>query len=195
MMRKILVLVILFALTTTTTTFAQFELGVRGGFNFATFSALPNGVDNDGARIGIHLGAYSRFQLPQGIYLQPELLISQKGGKLAIPAINRSFTTKITTIDLPIIVGYNLKPVRLGLGPVIGFVISARSESGGRTDDVLDDTNKTLMGLQIGVGFDPIEKLGVDLRYEVGLTKLSNRIADDNTKTNVIQLTVSYRLK
>lgn len=193
-MKKLYILV-LFAFLSTGIAQAQVGFGLKAGLNLATFSALPDGIDNDGARIGLHLGAMLQFKLSESIFFQPELMISQKGGKGAINSINRAYTTKITTLDIPLLFGTKLDPVRLYLGPSFGFVVSARSESGGNTNDVMDSVNDILASLQLGVGFDPTEQIGIDLRYEAGLTKLSSRVADDKTKTNVIQLTVSYRLK
>lgn len=193
-MKKLYIL-ILFVLAVAGTANAQVGIGLKGGFNFATFGGLPDGYNNDGARIGIVLGAYARLGLSESVFLQPELVIAQKGGKGAIPSSNAAYTYKITTLDIPVIFGFNLKPIRLGIGPVLGFVLGSNYEWRGNSSNSINSTNDILGALQLGIGFDATEKLGFDLRYEAGLTKLSSISANSKTKTNVIQFTVSYKLK
>lgn len=191
-MKKLLVLVMLAFLGLGTAN-AQFTLGLKGGLNFATLSSLPNGSSNDGSRIGLVFGAYSRVKVPViGIFVQPELVFAQKGGKLA-----GGTTVIINNLDIPIIVGKTFGPVRIGLGPVFGFPMTSKIESSGVSLDVADNTSSPLAGLQLALGLNLPAGLGLDLRYELGLTKIydnTGAFANNDTKTNAIQFTVSYKL-
>ncbi len=190
-MKKIYIVLLLLVLGAGTAN-AQLSFGVKGGLNFGTFSSLPDGVDNDGSRIGIVLGAYTRFKIPVvGLFVQPELIFSQKGGKQTAGGITA--TTSVNNIDIPILVGGSLGPVRLAIGPVFGFPIGAKSEVAGISVDILENVNSPLAGLQIGAGISiPGTKLGFDLRYELGLTKIVDNAVNNDTKLNLIQFTVSY---
>ena len=190
-MKKVYTLLLLVLLGAGTAN-AQLTLGLKGGLNFATLSSLPTGTDGDGSRIGLVFGAYTRIKVPViGIFIQPELVIAQKGGKQTSGGI--SATTKITTLDIPIIIGKSFGPVRIGLGPVFGFPLSAKTDVAGVETDFKNITSSPLAGLQIGLGVSLPAGLGLDLRYELGLTKIVT-VANSDTKTNAIQFTVSYKL-
>lgn len=194
-MKKLYVLVA-FVLLGIGTAQAQLGIGIKGGLNFATLSSLPDNVDNDGSRIGLVLGGYVRIKVPgAGIFVQPELVFAQKGGKSK--AGGSSATIKINTLDIPIILGKSFGPIRVGLGPVFGFPLTSQVESGSVTVDAGSNTNSPLAALQIGLGLDLPSKLGLDLRYELGLTKMydgNGAFANNDTKTNAIQLTISYKI-
>ncbi|OJJ14575.1 hypothetical protein BKI52_41815 [marine bacterium AO1-C] len=191
-MKKLLVLAMVAVLGVSSAN-AQLTLGLKGGLNFATLSSLPSGSSNDGSRIGLVFGAYSRIKVPViGIFVQPELVFAQKGGKLS-----GGTTVIVNTLDIPILVGKTFGPVRIGLGPVFGFPVTSEIENSGVTVDASDNTSSPLAGLQLGLGLNLPAGLGLDLRYEIGLTKIYDNtgvFANNDTKTNAIQFTVSYKL-
>ncbi len=168
------------------------DVGIRGGVNMGSFRSLPDGESNDGMRTGFTAGAFARIKVPLvGLFVQPEIMYTQGGGKTNVGEL------KVASIDIPVLIGYNLSlgPIggRLGLGPVFSNVLSSEFKVAGTDnfEDVKDLTNTSLWSAQFGVGVD-ISKLAIDLRYQLGLT----RIGKDDSESpylNSIQLTVGYK--
>lgn len=195
-----------------------FDLGLKAGLNASSISDLD---DKDGQKIGLVAGAWARVKLPLiGLYVQPEMVISQTGGKTKFEETTSFFgietTTEVTSkitltnLDIPILLGqrFGVGPlgIRVNLGPNFSTVLSAKSKGeakitvGGVTnstedeEDIKDNINTFQVGLQAGVGVD-ISKLSVDLRYQHNFTKLVEDAADDDkSRINAIQLTVGFKL-
>ena len=168
------------------------DVGIRGGVNLGSFRDLPDGESNDGMRTGFTAGAFARVKIPLvGLFVQPEIMYTQGGGK------SDSVERKVTSIDIPVLIGYNLSlgPIggRLGLGPVFSNVLSSEKKEVGTNDfvDVKELTNTSLWSAQFGVGVD-ISKLAIDLRYQLGLTRVFKDFSD-SPYLNSIQLTVGYK--
>lgn len=156
----------------------KFEIGLKAGVNLSHIRGEGGGSfqsfweDEATRTTGFTGGVYAR--IGDGFFIQPELLISQKGGNFVdIVGIERSF--KQTYLDVPILVGARvLNTVRVNAGPVATFLIN-------RDDSFLqqigisqeDGFRKALLGYQAGVGFD-IKKIRVDLRYEGNINDVFN---------------------
>lgn len=133
----------------------------------------------EGATFGVHFGLMSRINIPLlPIHIQPELLFTSAGGKYTVENVTQSLKEEdvkqtFNRVDIPIIVGYKLGPVRLLGGPVASFVLSEgfSTESIGNVES---DFNSATWGIQAGLGVDILNKVTVDLRYEGSLSKLGD---------------------
>src|SRR5215217_8937297 len=81
---------------------AQFSLGVKGGVNF---SKITTDNLNESTVAGYQVGAFGR--VGTGVYVQPELYLSSKGGKFKSTnnGTNYSGDVKFTTINVPLLLG------------------------------------------------------------------------------------------
>ncbi|MFC5409032.1 porin family protein [Larkinella bovis] len=160
--------------------------------------------NNDDRTTGIVGGAFFRFG--RKLFLQPELLVSSKGGKfdlvqtgLATQTVNVTFTT----FDVPVLVGFKLGPLRLNAGPILSLTISEdknlKESFRQYTTQSLDETfKKAVFGYQAGAGLT-VGGFDLDVRYEGNLSDLS-RIGiktpsnDDRftTKAALWQLTAGF---
>ena len=110
------------------------------------------------------------------IYIQPELYWNASGGTVqqvadADNSLMEAYNVKFNSIDIPVLVGVKLGPVRINAGPVGSIKVS--EDNGGL--DMISEDFKTLagtmgFGFQAGIGID-ISKLSLDARYEGSLTK------------------------
>lgn len=201
-MKKLLLLGLVLCLPALT--FAQFSIGVKGGVNLSQFTMgdfvktrlNANGTpqvsvsgrtirdnlkESFDSRTGWAYGIYTRFG--KNIYLQPELLVSSKGGSFEIvrdiDGQPTSETVKINTtnFDVPILLGLKGGPIRVLAGPIVSFRIS---DDQSLRDALQDYTSGSLnnalaratYGYQLGVGLD-LGRLGIDVRREGSLSNVS----------------------
>ena len=194
-------------------TFGQIDFGLKAGINTGWIRMDDIVVIEDGVEeyslegvsnlsVGFHGGMMLRISLFKA-YLQPEIYFSSTGGDVIIKDIyetnpDRTKWTerlKFGRIDIPVMIGYKAGPVRLQLGPVASILISEKA-------DLLDfgefkEHYKTAtFGYQAGIGFDIINKITFDLRYEGNLSKLGDSIDigggnSINLDTRVSQLVLS----
>ncbi|GAB3893177.1 hypothetical protein GCM10028803_07030 [Larkinella knui] len=201
-MKKILFLGLVMILPTLT--FAQFSFGIKGGVNLSQFTTgdfvttrlNANGTpqvnvsgqtirdnlkESFNSKTGWAYGIYTRFG--KNIYLQPELLVSSKGGSFDIVRdidgrpTTETVSIKTTNFDVPILLGLKGGPLRVVAGPIVSFRISddqklrdaLRDYTSGSLNNALA---KATYGYQVGVGLD-LGRLGIDVRREGGLSDVA----------------------
>jgi hypothetical protein len=168
---------------------AQIKFGVRGAVTSSTIEAdkvSANGytiesVNN--AKIGFQVGLVSQIQI-QNFFIQPELLLSTSGGVIKVTDVNgqRLRDQKFTKVDIPVLVGGKLGPLRLGVGPIATMVIKSKSELNDE-DQFSDKFKKATFGYQVGVGLD-VWKLAFDVKYEGNLSRMGDGVTIAGQKQN-----------
>lgn len=138
-------------------------------------------------KVGFIAGFQSRFSFSKFL-LMPELYFSSSTNTLELNTLNlstiQSTDQTLSKLDIPVLAGYKLGPVRINAGPVASLILSEKNGLAnlllpGATEDVTEDTNNFTFGFQAGVGID-ISKLAIDLRYEGNLSKLSDGLTVNN---------------
>lgn len=173
---------ILFLLTTTSV-FAQSSFGVKGGLNYADngkmeFNDLTGtGEDilqkNGESKTGYHLGVFYRASLG-GFYLKPELLYTRT--KSSYEYNSETAEYNISKLDLPVLIGIQiLGPVHIFAGPSFQYLLK-NDLQGVSLQEVEKDFT---IGAQLGLGVQ-LGGLGVDVRYERGLTENQAEVLDLN---------------
>ena len=179
--------------------FSQIKFGLKGGvsttsLSMPTVKSVTSGSSTynvnaiTDAKYGFHGGAFLRLTL-LGIYLQPELLFSTRTNEYTITNVQSTaqYISKQTfnKIDIPVLLGFKLGPVRLNAGPAASFLINSPK-------DLIDSPdfkslyNSMTIGYQAGIGIDILKKLTFDLRYEGSLKKYQNQIENlTGTKVNL----------
>jgi opacity protein-like surface antigen len=158
-------------LTITVPTFAQGiqAKGVKIGVNLAQAvvdSDVEETLDN---KTGVVAGGFVRFGM-SGIAIQPEVLVSMKGGQQ--PAGSDEFALKLNYLEIPVL-------LRLGLpggfspfivaGPAIGLRLSAKADPG--NEDVKDDFKSTDVGIAVGGGIE-VSSLSLEARFTQSLSDI-----------------------
>ena len=168
--------------------FAQsFEIGLKGGINQSQIRGEGKGSDKsfwdaDASRVtGFTGGIYTRFG--NKIYLQPELMVSTKGGKTK-DALGIQHDFKQTYFDVPVLVGVKIgNTLRINGGPMATFLINKDKSFFQNIGLSKDESTwrKAFLGYQLGVGVD-ISRLRIDLKYEGNANDVFN-IDYDNKQT------------
>lgn len=175
--------------------FAQSGLGVKVGVNtnniYTDAGSLKNNIDQSLAtKTGFVFGVFGR--LGDNFYLQPELVVATRGGKVEITPAGggapQLVDVKYTNLDIPVLIGFKpVKFLRINGGPVASLKLSedkklkdALSEYTSNSSDAF--ANST-WGYQFGVG---VNLLGfeLDLRKEGSLTDISVLKFQNESKFN-----------
>ncbi len=166
-------------------------LGVTGGLNISNF----NGIKGASAKNGLIIGGFMRYNLIQGLAIQPELLFSMKGASVnfaatppaAIGTTPSRIDWTLNYVEVPILVRLDvfsvpIVPVAIDLyaGPDIAFNVSSNNKTEidissaiTETSTVDESKNTQPVNFNIAVGGGPHIDLGpmtvgVDVRYTFG---------------------------
>lgn len=177
-----------------------FDLGIKAGVNLSKLNADFASEEN---RLGYQVGAWARLG-GGGVFLQPELYFGSKGTKFVRVVQNNGTevstegSVRFTTMDIPVLLGTRIGGQSLGLrlmaGPVISFNLDEKSSFGAAFNQATDfqSYKDQSFAAQFGAGLD-VGNLSVDLRYESGLTNLSNSDRYKQ-KANLFQLSLGLKI-
>lgn len=172
----------------------SFQMGLKGGLNLSKFNTT-NKFSSDN-RAGYYGGIWTRIGAA-GIHLQPELYLSSKNTTLVDPATGAENKVNFTSLDLPVLVGTKIGAAGVGLrlntGPLISFKLDDDQRFSQAASNIFNGNFKDQnFAWQFGAGLD-VGKLGIDLRYELGLSKI-NSSSYSSTKLNLYTIGLAYKL-
>jgi hypothetical protein len=189
-MRKFLALV--FVVIISLPAFSQIKFGLKAGvsttsLDMPTIKTISSGTTSftvnglTSAKYGFHGGAFVRLTL-FGVYLQPELLFSTRTNEYTVQDVTTGSTTAATIVkqnfnklDIPVMLGFKLGPLRINAGPSGSILINSPKDLIVNPDYKARYSTMTF-GYQAGLGFDLLNILTFDLRYEGSLKKYQNQI-------------------
>lgn len=176
-MRKLFA-ILLFALMAVPA-FSQLKFGIKAG---ASTTTVPEYNSTTGttsiqslkdAAWGFHAGVFLRAGLGP-VYLQPEVVFASNTYEYNVTQVAGSpavvLDQKFNRLEIPVLVGLKLGPLRLNAGP------SARVPIGS-PKNLIQDPNfdrlyrGTTFGYQAGIGVDILNTLTLDARYGGSLAK------------------------
>jgi hypothetical protein len=170
MMKKLIV--IIFVVLISMPAFSQIKFGLKAGVTSSTVPTydLSSGANNiealKDASFGFHAGAFVRITL-LAVYIMPEVVFSSTTYDYDVTVGSNpteALSQKFNKLDIPVLVGFKLGPIRINAGPAAQVMI-------GSPEALVDDPsfedlyNKTTFGYQAGVGFDLFKRLTFDARY------------------------------
>jgi len=166
---------------------AQINFGIKGGVNYnnngdATFSTAGNDlVIGAKSKSGYHAGVWFRGKIPViGLYLRPEIVYTQVKSEYVYNNVSTAYDFK--KIDVPILLGKKLFGVgNVFIGPSFQYILDDNFSFSGLTADEFD---KFSVGVQMGVGIE-LGKIGLDVRWERGLSSTEANFVDNNTNINI----------
>lgn len=163
------------------------EFGLKGGINFAMLNG--DGAGENDTRTAIHLGALAHIHLSDKFALQPELLYSGQGAKYGANQTNR-----YNYLNLPVNLQYMFdNGFRIQTGPQVGFLLAAENEIGDVETDIKDQLKSIDFSWTAGVGFLFPNGFGLDVRYNFGISDISE--ANGTVRNNVLQTGVFYQFR
>ena len=167
----------------TGTAFAQNGFGVKGGLNYGDngeieFADAMNAVENTESKIGYHLGIFYRVGVA-GFFIKPELLYTRTESTYKMN--NRNADYNISKIDLPLLVGTRFfGPVIVFAGPSLQYILDNELQG----VNLRDMEEEFTVGAHLGAGLQ-LGNVGVDVRYERGLTKNQAEVLNLNNPEGI----------
>lgn len=186
----------------------QMVINAQAGATWSNYAFDDNiDVNEESGRIGYALGGTLRFG--GRLYFSPGLFYQSTGFEatgtdtISFDTINE--TVGVSSVQLPIYIGYNLTGaadagststlgVRVYAGPSISWVTSVADNDFGLTKD---DYASTIVGGVLGAGVD-LSTITFDLNYEIGLTEVFSdaytaAVGGDVAKQNVLRGLIGIR--
>jgi hypothetical protein len=175
------------------TLFAQnANIGLKGGLNVANIKV--NGSNEWGSKLGFNGGLLAHVHLTPQLALQPEVVYSSQGAKYTVS--DGEHTLSLNYINIPVQLQYMFSNgFRLQTGPQVGFLTGVKdkirqNETGYFTTQ---DFKSVDFSWSAGLGYLTYSGLGVDARYNFGLSNANNGGAN-TLRNNVFQLGLFYML-
>ncbi|MCA6078854.1 porin family protein [Fulvivirga sedimenti] len=163
------------------TSFGQAGFGVKGGVNFANIN-----IDEASSRTGYHFGVFGDIPLGDHFAIQPEVLFSTQGAKIADTEVDFGY------VNIPILLRLKLvKILNIHVGPQVGFVTKA--ESGG--EDIKENVKNADFSIAAGAGISLPLGLEAGARYNIGVSDINNSgIEFADSQHRVFQIYVGWRI-
>lgn len=173
---KNLFLILVIAIIIPTTTNAQSEngFGVKAGLNYNAngdyFESVNTNAENPDRNIGYHIGVFGKFG--DQVYLRPEVVYTSTKSDYT----DDSF--KMQKLDVPVLVGFKvLGPISVFGGPSFQYILDSEFKASNLSINKIE--NDFSVGMNFGIGLN-FKKVGIDLRYERGLSKNEASFLDNN---------------
>ena len=182
---------------------AQFSFGVKGGLNLNKIHTDAGNLSNNykeslDSKTGFSAGIFTR--LGNSIYLQPELLYTERNGSIIESGTNNVFEIKTKNIDVPVLVGFKLLNVlRINGGPVATLKLKEETKflnSVSNTITEKDAFKNANFGYQLGAGLS-LGALEIDIRKEGSLGTISEKHFQDkkfNQTMDGWQVTIGFKI-
>lgn len=228
-MKKILIT--LMALVVATGAFAQLNFGVKVGGNLATISGMSseeNGLDwgdlakvtpSQSMKLGFNVGAWAEYMVMPMLGVQVELNYSMQGVNTKIETSSELLGNVATSttdtkwsagyVNIPILAKAHFANIAAFVGPQLGFATGFNSTSTVKTDDKttindpedVEDYSGFDFSLVVGAQYKLTANIGVDARYNIGLTNVFPTLKNDEGevtregfgKQGVLQIGVFYQ--
>jgi hypothetical protein len=175
---------------------AQVQFGVKGGVNLANVTVSSDlssgGTASPSSLTSFNAGILASIPLFNSFTLQPEAVYSGQGAKETESGV--SGTINYDYINVPVLFKYNHSSGLFAeTGPQVGFLTAAKVSAQGASQDIKNETQSVDFSWAFGLGYKiPDINLGIDLRYNLGLTNVEKGTATGTAKNSVFQFGLFY---
>lgn len=186
------VCIIIFATVSTMIASAQVQFGVKAGLNLSTLNYSGPYSGSPAYKTSFNAGAFASIPIFTSFYLQPEITYSGEGFEETILGQATQFETGY--LNVPVLFKYQHKTGLFAeTGPQVGFLLSANNEVAGIREDVKSSYETTDFSWAFGLGYKFTGiGLGIDARYNLGLTNIAKESQNGTFKNSVFQLGLFY---
>jgi len=175
----------------------EFKFGLRAGLSTTEINADEITISQQGAQdlglaiqdanYGIHAGLFAKIPLGM-FFLQPEVLFNSNSVDFRVDEVNANdvqqvFEEKYQNLDIPVIFGVKLGPLRPQIG-LVGHVFLNSSEGLKEAFTTYrPEFDDFTFGWQGGLGLE-LGRVLIDLKYEGNFNDFGNHIIIGDTQYN-----------
>jgi len=111
-----------------------------------------------------------------GVFVMPELLFVSTGNRFVLEQEGEDtyFDQKFSQLDIPVMVGAKIGPVRAGVGPVASIILNSSSDLP-EDAEFKERFNPATYGFQMGAGIT-LGSIALDLKYQFALSAIGDGI-------------------
>jgi len=183
------------------------RFGIKAGANLTTLGKFDAGDEtyNYDYRFGFKGGFFADLPIASELSFMPQVLYSQKGGKVTgnSGTLTGTVNTKISYLDVPLLIGIKPLPeLTFSVGPQVSFLLSqsttATLSSGSTTAITTTSTDtenfrKSLIGGNVGVGYAFNNNVGLTANYIFDFQSIGNDDQNEpKAKNSGFGLTLDY---
>lgn len=188
------IIVLTIFLLTCQLVYSQTAFGIKAGLNLSALKLDDPEASYD-SRTGYHAGIFLRGKFDK-VGIQPELLLFTQNGKsegTALGSVEESFTY----LSIPVILKfYPIGGLNLQVGPQFGFLLDGeqtyQNTLGTIKRDIKDAYKSTDVSVSLGGGYDFEFGLGLDARYNIGVTDINNEANGEPAKSRIFLISLSW---
>jgi hypothetical protein len=191
-MKKILLLI--FAAGLVSFAEAQVQFGIKGGINLANLNLSNTGLASYYKSITeFNAGLLVSIPLNKIFYVQPEIIYSEQGSVVPETS-NVKFEVNTQYINVPVLFKYLHKSGLFAeTGPQVGF-LTAADVTYATKYSIKSSSEPVDFSWAFGAGYKlPCMNLGVDARYNLGLTTMDKSTSSGTVKNSVFQIDLFYQ--
>jgi len=185
----------------------EWEFGIKGGI---ALNMMPGttvtAFDKYQANFGFQGGVYTCFYLSDLLMGQVELLYSRKGvstvnhaGEVAFGGGTLKYSRNIHYLQLPVMIGFHSffeDRIRLMIGPELNVCLGNKIKANYH-DPAFDNDKYKVNTFNLGLGLQATyfvtDALGVDFKFDFGLTRTFVASTGDKGHNTAVQLGLCYR--
>ena len=185
-------MLVLIAAATSMFATAQIQFGVKAGYNLANLTVSP-GPSDASSKSDFSAGVMASIPLFSSCLFQAEIVYSGQGA--SFPDAYMPGKSNFDYLNVPVLFKYqHSSGLFAETGPQVGFLLSAKESSGGQSYDLKGNTQSTDFTWAFGIGYKLPLGLGIDARYNLGLTNISkdNAGIGGTAKNSVFQFGLFY---
>ena len=194
MKRKLIVTVLLAFSFVAGASAQDFYFGVKGGIaaNWMPGTYLDL-YDVAQTNVGFYGGVSAALDFDGSFFPQMEVLYARKG-----VTTNNEFTGRysrnISYIQVPVLAGFKLVDdrFRIMLGPEFGFCIGQNIRTQYETPAIKGTPAPFNFALALQTTYLIVDNLGVDVKFDYGLTKTMKDALNDNGRNMSLQIGLSF---
>ncbi|HMG16840.1 MAG TPA: porin family protein [Saprospiraceae bacterium] len=189
-MKFFFLLMVSVILTTATINAQHVNIGLKAGLN--VYNIHYDNDPQDDSRVGWYAGLLGHIHINPRFGIQPELIYSTQGSTHTFGGATNS--TDLGYLNIPVMFQYFFDyGFRVQAGPQVGFLLSAQSESAGVSEDIKDQLAGVDFAIGLGLSYVHVPSgFGVDIRYNFGLTDISEEDKTFNAYNRGLQFGVFY---